>query len=265
VTRLRRILRRAPAAFAAVAVFGAAPFGLTPCSGIRPGAPIVTDGDICTLNFLFKGSDGGTYVGTAGHCYGESEEIRTWSKGTGPEATVPAGQSDVDHITGSHTTIGRWVFKALGGHAWTDDAVDFGLIRVDRGIETEPAMCHFGGPSSMQKGASTDPVTLHYYGNGRGFRDSVRARTAVAPAGYPDPYHVWVEGPASPGDSGAGVVDDAGAAVGLITAIGVLWDGGTTNPETDGDMGVLEIFRLRPQLRVAERELGIKLRLVTAK
>ena len=46
----------------------AAPVGATACPGVRPGAIVDTDVGQCTLNFVFNGSDGRTYIGTAGHC-----------------------------------------------------------------------------------------------------------------------------------------------------------------------------------------------------
>ncbi|HSH23664.1 MAG TPA: hypothetical protein VK975_06355, partial [Acidimicrobiales bacterium] len=42
--------------------------GLGSCSGLRPGSRVVTDNGSCTLNFVFTGSDGERYMGTAGHC-----------------------------------------------------------------------------------------------------------------------------------------------------------------------------------------------------
>src|SRR6266853_1497553 len=46
----------------------AAPLGTGTCPGVRPGAIVLTDVGQCTLNFLFQGSDGSGYIGTAGHC-----------------------------------------------------------------------------------------------------------------------------------------------------------------------------------------------------
>src|SRR5687768_1369030 len=46
----------------------APPVGPGPCPGVRPGGRVVTSVGDCTLNFLFRASDGTRYIGTAGHC-----------------------------------------------------------------------------------------------------------------------------------------------------------------------------------------------------
>jgi hypothetical protein len=51
----------------------------------------------CTFNFLFTGSDGSRYIGTAGHCIlGESPiggdvGEQSWARGTGPVARDASG------------------------------------------------------------------------------------------------------------------------------------------------------------------------------
>lgn len=80
-----------------IEVPAAAPVGTTPCPGVRPGAIVTSDVGQCSFNFLFQGSDGVRYIGTAGHCIlGESplggdvgEEA--WAPGDGPEARDAAG------------------------------------------------------------------------------------------------------------------------------------------------------------------------------
>ena len=56
----------------------AAPVGTGPCPGVRPGAIVRADiyYDHCTLNFLFLGSDGSRYIGTAGHCITDAGGFR---------------------------------------------------------------------------------------------------------------------------------------------------------------------------------------------
>src|SRR6266566_5910847 len=49
-----------------IPVPAAAPLGTGTCPGVRPGAIVLTDVGQCTLNFLFLGSDGASYIGTAG-------------------------------------------------------------------------------------------------------------------------------------------------------------------------------------------------------
>src|SRR5258707_14903453 len=70
----------------------ALPVGTGTCPGVRPGAIVRSDVGQCTLNFLFLGSDGASYIGTAGHCilgaspFGGNVGERVWARGTGPVA-----------------------------------------------------------------------------------------------------------------------------------------------------------------------------------
>jgi hypothetical protein len=259
----RRFAPRIVAGFASVA-FAAAPIGVGACPGVQPGGFLRTEGANCTFNFLFKGSDGNTYIGTAGHCYHDAvSEVRVWTGDTGPVVASLSDQSEVGSITSAGEPIGHWVFKAMQGNPLTRDELDFGLIKVNKNVKTSPQMCHFGGPTGINETTSAEAEYVHYYGNGKVFRDSVRARTAIAPSGFVDVRHVYAEGIASPGDSGSGVIDESGRAIGVLVAVGVLFD--STPPGADGDFGHLEILRLRPQLDVAEKKLGIRLKLITAK
>ena len=49
-----------------IEVPAAAPVGTGACPGVRPGAVVESDNGQCSFNFLFAGSDGRRYIGTAG-------------------------------------------------------------------------------------------------------------------------------------------------------------------------------------------------------
>jgi len=229
----------------------AAPVGTTgPCPGVQPGAIVRSDKGQCTLNFLFMGSDGRRYMGTAGHCilgddqFGGDIGEFAWSVGTGPEAR-----------DGADNRIGEFVYAVL------QDPKDFALIRLDDGVPASGQMCHFGGPTGMN--TSTPPlglVTLHHYGNGVGVGTVLPARSALT-FGMPDPDHVFAQGAAVPGDSGSGVISSDGRAVGVLVTVGVhagsLGTGGL-------DAGLVGITRLTPQVVRAEQVLGITLPIQTA-
>src|SRR5438046_8692914 len=116
----------------------AAPLGTGTCPGVRPGAIVLSDVGQCTLNFLFAGSDGSRYIGTAGHCilgtspFGGDVGEMAWAPGTGPVARDAAG-------------------NPIGGVAYAilQDPKDFSLIRLDPLVEASAAMCHFGGPPAL--------------------------------------------------------------------------------------------------------------------
>lgn len=226
----------------------APPVGTGACPGVRPGAVVQSDAGQCTFNFLFKGSDGNRYMGTAGHCIlGESPTggdvgERTWAPGTGPVAQDGDGKR-----------IGEFAYAIL------QDPKDFALIRLDAGVPASPQMCHFGGPTGRNDALVQEPVVLHHFGQGLGLGTALPARTHLAPS-MPDPDHVYANGVAIFGDSGSGVIDDTGKAVGVLVTIGVH----TAQVGTTTDAGTIGITRLAPQQARAAQALGIRLRLVTA-
>jgi hypothetical protein len=226
----------------------APPFGTGTCPGVRPGAVVVSDAGQCTFNFLFRGSDGHRYMGTAGHCIlGESPTggdvgERVWRAGTGPEARDADGNR-----------VGEFAYAIL------QDPKDFALIRLDPGVEASAQMCHFGGPTGRNDALVEEPVVLHHFGQGLALGQTVPARSHLAPS-MPDRDHVYANGLAIFGDSGSGVIDEQGRAVGVLVTIGVH----SSQIGTTTDAGTVGITRLAPQQQRAANRLGITLKLVKA-
>jgi hypothetical protein len=226
----------------------AAPAGIGTCPGVRPGAIVHSDVGQCTFNFLFHGSDGRRYIGTAGHCilgagaFGGDVGEASWAPGTGPAARDAGGN-----------WIGEFAYAVL------QDPKDFALIRLDPNVEANAGMCHFGGPFGINddRPGFTQPVVLNYFGEGIGLGALLPARSAMA-LGMPDPDHVFAQGAAVPGDSGSGIISSDGRAVGVIVTVGV--HSGSVG--TAGiDAGVVGITRLSPQVQRAQQVLGIGLEL----
>src|SRR2546429_937676 len=222
-----------------IPVPAAAPFGTGTCPGVRPGAIVRSDVGQCTLNFLFQGSDGSRYIGTAGHCilgtspFGGDVGEMAWDPGTGPAA------SDADG-----NRIGEFAYAIL------QDPKDFSLIRLDPFVEASAAMCHFGGPTAVNddRPGLFEPVVLNWFGNGVGVGLVLPARSAVA-MGMPSPDHVFADGAAAPGDSGSGVISSDGRAVGVLVTGG----GHTASIGSDGlDAGRIGRNGLTPQVRRAQ-------------
>lgn len=233
-----------------IEVAEAPPAGVGSCAGVRPGAYFTSDKGGCTLNFLFAGSDGARYVGTAGHCIlGESTFLvdvgeETWARGSGPVARDESG-----------SRIGEFAYAIL------QDPKDFALIRLDDGVTAQPQMCHFGGPTGINADLTGDPVVLQHYGNGLAVGEALPARTSLAPT-MPHPDHVFANGVAVFGDSGSAVVSDDGRAVGVLVTIGY-FASGQVGPGTM-ESGTIGITRITPQVRRAEQALGVGLALRTA-
>jgi hypothetical protein len=227
----------------------APPVGIGSCPGVRPGAIVRSDAGQCTFNFLFTGSDGRRYIGTAGHCILGDSPIggdvgeQSWAPGTGPVARDAQNQR-----------IGEFAYAIL------QDPKDFALIRLDDAVAASPQMCHFGGPTGINSDQPSSPVVLNHFGNGIGVGTALPARSAVA-IGMPDPDHVYAEGVVVPGDSGSGIQSADGRAVGVIVTVGLHLAGFGTDGVDAGTMGVT---RLAPQVARAQQVLGISLTLQTA-
>lgn len=224
----------------------ATPVGVGSCPGVRPGAVVRSDAGQCTFNFLFEASDGRRYIGTAGHCILRQDDSggdvgeRSWPPGTGPAARTAAGDR-----------VGEFAYAIL------EDPKDFALIRLDPVASARAGMCHFGGPTGVNddRPDATSPVDLNYFGEGVGVSTVAPARSAMA-LGMPDRDHVYAQGAAVPGDSGSGVISGDGRAVGVLVTVGVHTGGiGTSGIDT----GLVGITRLSPQVRRAERVLGVDL------
>jgi hypothetical protein len=232
-----------------IEVPAATPFGSGACPGVRPGAVVESDNGHRTFNFLFQGSDGRRYIGTAGHCIlgedplgGDAGE-QSWAPGAGPEAR-----------DGDGNRIGEFAYSIL------EDPKDFAVIRLDPGVAANPQLCHFGGPTGVNTDRGADPVVLHHFGQGVGLGTVLPARSALA-AGMPDPDHVYAAGAVVPGDSGSGIVSADGRAVGVIVTTGLhtgaVGSGGV-------DAGTMGVTRLAPQVARAEHVLGLGLDLQEA-
>jgi hypothetical protein len=216
----------------------AEPVGTTACPGVRPGAAYKSGAELCTFAFLFQGSDRRRYAATAGHCAfaPDTDATKTWRPGTGPVVTDEAGKR-----------LGTFAYASLQG-----EFRDFALVRLDNGVPSDPAMCHFGGPTGMNTAVSNTDLLVHHYGQGTGL-DYVPARTGEMFFGLYRPDYVYFYGVASTGDSGGPVIAEDGTAIGVLTDL--------TTPFT-GNVGV---NRLQQPLADAQKALKIRLTLLTAK
>lgn len=218
----------------------ALPLGLGACTGVRPGATVLSETGLCSFNYLFFGSDGQRYMGTAGHCVlGVLPGEETWPAGGGPVAR-----------DGSGNRVGEFAYAVFGGTR------DFALVRLDAGVAANPQMCHFGGPTGVNQDRSSGPVVLEHYGQALVFGQLVPGRTSVALTTN-DPDQVFANGVALFGDSGGAVNSADGRAMGVLVTVGV-------HLQQLPNVGLIGVTRIAPQVAQAENALGTSLQMQTA-
>lgn len=215
----------------------------------HPGDAItVQGGGGCTLGFLFAGSDGASYMSTAGHCVGGDERPkRTWAKDAGPLVSTDQGP------------IGRVVFAEDTKDPDVRDDYDFALVRLDPRVKGSPAIRSYGVPTGINDAQATGPEVLRIYGHGLVVSQVSRGRELFAP-NTRNKNHVYAHGPVLFGDSGAPVIDEEGRAVGTVLGAGLrVGSGDTVNDVTPNIIG-----RLGPVVKHAADALRIRLVLATA-
>jgi hypothetical protein len=211
-----------------------------------PGGDVSFPGFLCTWNFLWNGSDGHRYMGTAGHC--------TFGSPVGTVAESGPGG----------LRAGVLVYKRYD--AFNRDKVhhdDFALVRLDRGVAASGSVRLWGGPTGTYTGVGDRNLLLRHVGYGLGVSAVAPARRAVATA-VTSPDWIYFVGGANVSDSGSPVLTEDGQAVGWITQLAV------ADPVPDvirsgGDVGTMALTRISRQVALAERDLGITLRLSTSR
>src|SRR5919202_619363 len=162
----------------------------------------------CTMNFVF--SDGpSNYIGTAGHCAGNGKTVI---------AQVGTRVDPTDTVLVTLAAIGTTV------KSWNQGiGKDFALVKIDPGFRVVPGVAGALRPPGVFCGDPVGQPVMHY-GHGyiffveqgyAKFGEVIPDLTLVFPFTTPDGFN-WV-GYGLPGDSGSGVMNDAGLAVGDLT------------------------------------------------
>lgn len=239
----------------------AARAGFAPLDGstIHPGVLLITDGKGCTANFVFTDAAGHYYLGQAAHCAsrGEPDEFDGCV-----DPVLPLG-TEV-RIAGSEVTgtlaYSSWVAMQAVDEA--DENVcrtnDFALVRLpDSAVGTlNPSVPYFGGPTGLGPGTAGTGDLVFSYGNTPlryGIQELSPKRGLLLKRTDEDwSYVAYFLTPVIPGDSGSGVLDEDGRALGVASSLIVL-------PYPSGN-GVVNLVKA---LAYAQQHSGIKgLRLV---
>jgi hypothetical protein len=176
-------------------------------TGVAAGTCMVSPAG-CTMSFVF--TDGTSYyIGTAGHCGARGQTvIAQIATRVDPTNTVIATLAAIGSVVKSwNAGIGK----------------DFALVKIKSGFKVIPGMAGALGPIGVFCGDPVGQPVMHY-GHGyvffveQGdpkFGEVVPDLTLLFKFTTPDGYN-WV-GYGLPGDSGSGVMNDAGLAVGDLT------------------------------------------------
>jgi hypothetical protein len=231
--------RAAILAFATIAVL-ALPFGGAHAADtiIQPGAEVTSSAGQCTLNFVFRGTTGKLYIGTAGHCVTRANERMYAATGE---------------------AFGTAVFSVDHGND------DFTLIDIDASKLSlvNPAVRSFGGPKGYTTSSTValgDELEIYGYGAGFGLTEPTRPRYGVLIDADANSYRA--ETMAVPGDSGGPFLQArTGKALGIVSHTGIddTHIGGLTFPSPHTDIGPT-VERILALCSAA----GYKLTLVTA-
>jgi hypothetical protein len=162
----------------------------------------------CTMNFVF--TDGtSSYIGTAGHCAGSGRTVI---------AQVATRVDPTDTVFVTLAAIGSVVRSWNAGIGR-----DFALVRIDPAFKVVPGMAGALGPTGVFCGDPVGQPVMHYghgyiffveQGNAK-FGEVIPDLTLLFDFASPNGFN-WV-GYGLPGDSGSGVMNAAGLAVGDLT------------------------------------------------
>ena len=193
---------------------------------IRPGVQTRTPAGQCTANFLFTDGSGAVYIGQSAHCAGKGGSNQTNGCTT---PSLPLGtRVTVDGATRPGTMVySSWV--AMQRDRERDPFAcaynDFALVRLDPADvgRANPTVPVFGGPNGLDRDGTVPGERVVTYGN-----SSLRlGLTGLSPKrGYSLGSHadrwshdVYTVTPGVPGDSGSGVMDARGNAIGTLSTL----------------------------------------------
>jgi hypothetical protein len=218
---------------------------------ITPGVQMVTKGAQCTSNFVFTDGAGHVYVGYAAHCAGKGSSTDTngCSTASYPIGTPVTFEKGGNLIT-SGTVLGKgklayssWITEhklGMKGSGNTCSYNDLALVRVDAADvgKVNPTVPHWGGPEGINTNGVKTGASVYFYGNSSltGGSDQVAPKTGTSTgdSGNGWSHNFYSSPPGVPGDSGSGILDSNGKAVGVLSTIGLFPDAGENSA---GDLG----------------------------
>lgn len=190
---------------------------------IRPGNQMITNGSQCTSNFVYtNGAD--VLLGMAAHCAAPGESLNGCENGSFPLGTAV-------EIQGAKRP-GTLVYSSWGQMRATGETRenlclynDFALVRVDPSDVrfVNPTVPRWGGPTGVATAPTKLLSKLYSYGNSQvrlGLRDlSPKRGFGIRTLAGGWSHRMYFVTPGIPGDSGMGVMNANGRALGLLSTI----------------------------------------------
>ena len=162
----------------------------------------------CTMNFIFRDQSGANYIGTAGHCVqGGGSVVAQVATRVDPTDTVIVTLANIG-------SVAKRVNNGIGR--------DFAVVKIEAPFPVVPGMAGAAGPTGVFCGDPVGQPVIHY---GHGYIFFVEQGHPKVGEVIPDVSLIfkpsaegfnWV-GYGLPGDSGSGVMNGAGLAVGDLT------------------------------------------------
>ena len=193
---------------------------------VHPGVQTATGGGQCTANFIFRDSTS-TYIGQAAHC--SSTGGATATNGCTSRSLPIDTPVTVSGASRPGTMVyNSWLAMQIAGER--DPATcqynDFALVRIDPADvpKVDPTVPGFGGPTGIGTANVLDSV--YSYGNSslRLGVSQLRPKQGVVVQKSRGGWNnsVLTVTPGIPGDSGSGVMNATGQAVGVLSTLAVL-------------------------------------------
>jgi hypothetical protein len=214
-------------------------------AAIRPGVMLITENLACTANFIYTSGER-TFIGSAAHCASEGglsdlDGCTTPSFPVGTNVTIQ-GFDGVER-TGS-LAYSSWLTMQEVGE--TDETVctfnDFALIEIDPAdvAVVNPSVPIFGGPTGIDTDGLPAGEQVFSYGNSptRAGLDAISPKTGVSAGDIGEGFaHTYYSVPPDvQGDSGNGLLDSDGEAVGVLSRLNLL-----APPAAPGSSGATDV------------------------
>ncbi|MFP5071795.1 trypsin-like peptidase domain-containing protein [Pseudonocardia nantongensis] len=249
----------APEATAVGAATSARALPAGPVTAVSPGPDAIGPGTVtetagaglCTAGFVFTSGER-TFLAQAAHCAGTGDEAETdgCTSATVPLRTPVRVHGREGTVTGS-LAWSSWTTMQTRGETDPDTCAynDLALVELPAATTTGAAVPFFGGPTGIADTPPAAGAPVYGLSNAPGpdgaRTTAARAGTAAGEVGGGWGHAVYTMSPGVAGESGSPLLDDDGAAVGVLSSL-----------TTTGDRASIEYTDLGRALDYARRTDG---------